>query len=143
LTTSTASKAGIAVLLLTLWLPGGCARKPPPPPKQPTVAAPGPKEVVTAYLAALEGKDYRAAYEHLTSESRSMRSFDEFQTAAKQWGPIYDLERMEEEALGPDKAQVSVQLAEDPAVQAFLLKREDKRWRIVFKGGLPAAPTPE
>jgi len=99
--------------------------------------------VVKAYLTALEDKDYRAAYERLTSESRSMHSFDEFRRAAEQAGPIYDLERMEAEELGPDRMQVSVGLAEDPAFQSVVLKREDKQWRIVFYSGSPAAPTAE
>lgn len=142
---STVSRAGIAVLLLALWVSGGCARKPPPPakPPRPTTGARAPEDVVKAYLMALEDKDYQAAYEQLTSDSRSTRSFDEFRRAAKQWGPLYDLERIEVEELGPDRVRVSVQLAEDPAVQSFLLKREDKQWRIVFRSGSPAAPTAE
>ena len=141
MTASMASRIGVALLLLASWAAGGCARKPTQParPARPT-AVRAPKEVVQAYLEALEEGNYRAAYEELTSKSRSMHSFDAFRRAAEQGGPVYDLDRMEVESLSADEVQVSVGIAEDPAVQSFVLEREDRQWRIVFHSGSPAAP---
>jgi hypothetical protein len=143
---STASRFGIALLLLVVWAAAGCSRKPAPPPKPPTRDTRAPGDVVKAYLNALESKQYRDAYQALTADSRSRHSLAEFERAAGEAGPVYDLDRIEvhvADVAGPEEAHVSVGIAEDPAVQTFTLRREDQAWRIVFKSGSPAAPNPQ
>jgi hypothetical protein len=131
---------------LGVWAGAGCSRKPSPPPEPPTRDARAPADVVKAYLEALESKQYRVAYQALTADSRSRHSLAEFERAAGEPGPVYDLDRVdvvESQGAGPEEAHVSVGIAEDPAVQTFTLKREDQAWRIVFKSGSPATPSPQ
>ena len=129
---------------------GGCAHKPAPRqtgparrPNPPGAAAQAPEGVVKAYLRALDDKDYQAAYDRLTSQSRFRNGFDEFRKSAQQGAFAYDFDRITVESPGAGQAAVSVGIAEDVGFQRFMLRREAGQWRVVFFSGSPWAPESE
>ncbi len=122
------------------------AAKPPPPaaPAQPrpkSIAS--PRQVVQAYLKALEKQDYRAAYDLLSAESRKQRSYDEFAALCQKAGrPSLDAAAAVEQPGRAGLVVVLVPMVEDPAAASFNLTREEGEWRIVFTTGSPWFPYP-
>jgi len=114
-----------------------------PPPVTPHVGAATPKEAVVDYVQALDQKDYRAAWDDLSTESQEAHPYSEFVDRAET-GQSTDLDlaaaREGEEHNG--QVIVTVPLVEDPAEAAFTTVKEDGGWKVVYIGGEPWFPYP-
>lgn len=118
--------------------PAGSSRGRPPTPTR------GPAEVVLAYLQALDRKDYRGAYQHLSRRSQQAHPYAEFEEACTRAGlPSYDLGAVREKpGERGDQVTVVVPLSEDVAEASFATVREESGWKVVFIGGAPGFPYP-
>lgn len=116
---------------------------PPAPPASPRPQPSSPTQVVRAYLTALEKKDFRAAYSHLSKESQQAHPYQEFASAAEKSGvPSYDLAGGEEKPGEEGRVTVTLPLTDDPAEAGFTMVKEGEAWKVVFIGGAPAFPYP-
>jgi hypothetical protein len=130
----------IAVLRLPVRRPGAVVR--PRPQRGP--AAAGAKQVVIAYLRALQKQDYRTAYAHLSARSQGAHPFDSFaQDCQKAGFPSLDVEAAQEKTSEGGGTTVVVPMVEDPATAGFTMVREKGEWKIVFVKGSPWFPYPE
>ena len=124
-------------------------RKPaaPPPPAggtKPQLAAATPREAVARYVGALYKKDFRAAYELLSVESRQVHPYDEFAQLAESGGATsLDLAGAREGTETDGRVVVTVPVEEDPAEAGFATVKQEGGWRIVYIGGAPWFPYPE
>jgi len=136
--------AGIVIVAL-LRFPGPRRAAPPAQPArpQPKPTAGSPRQVVTAYLAALQNKDFRTAYGHLSRASRQAHPYDEFVALCEKSGvPSYDLAGAEEKPEEGGEVTVTVPLSEDPAGAGFTTVQETGAWKVVFISGAPSFPYP-
>jgi len=102
-----------------------------------------PAQVVVRYLEALDRKDFRAAYSHLSAASRQAHPYDDFVALAEKSGsPSYDLSAVLEKPGEAGQTTVTVPLTEDPAEHGFSLLKEQNAWKLVFMGGVPSSPYP-
>jgi hypothetical protein len=109
---------------------------------QPTPSA-SPTEVVTAYLQALQDKDYRKAYDYLSSDSKQVHSFEQFTSLVEKNGVTeFDLSSAKEESDSSRQTNVTLQLKEDPASHSVRLVLEEGDWKVVFIKGIPSFPYP-
>ena len=109
---------------------------------QPTPAA-SPTEVVTAYLQALQDKDYRKAYDYLSTDSRRVHPYEQFTSLVEKNGVTeFDLSSAKEESDSSKQTNVTLQLKEDPATHSVRLVLEEGDWKVVFIKGIPSFPYP-
>ncbi len=142
--------AGVLILLVF----GGCnnplsffaTRQPSPPPSPPptpvtTTIDPAEQALTTVreYLTALQGGKYAVAYGMLASDAQAKFTQARFEQQGKQGMPLYDLKTAKVTVTG-DRAQVTMQLLEDPATGGFHLVREGEQWKVVYRGGAPGMP---
>ena len=99
-------------------------------------------ETVRAYLSSLEKGKYAVAYDMLSEESRKQHLLSDFEQMGKQGMPSYDLSSAVI-TMQSDGATVKLQQLEDYATHDFLLVRENKVWKIVYRGGSPGSPYPD
>lgn len=136
--------AAAVVIIAVLRLP---VRRPPPaarPRPHPGPVAAGAKEVVIAYLSALQKQDYRGAHAHLSAGSQAAHAFDSFARECEKAGfPSLDVEAAQEKAGEGGGTMVVVPMVEDPATAGFTMVREKGEWKIVFVEGSPWFPYPE
>jgi hypothetical protein len=136
-----------AVLLALHYFPA--ASGPPSPSRTvPTRPAPQrvqtPVQVVTAYLQALERRDYRKAFDLLSADSRQLHPYDDFVARAEKGGTTdYDVAKAAEEPGEGNSIVVAVPMVEDPAKAGFPLVKEEGVWKVVFIGGSPTFPYAE
>jgi hypothetical protein len=113
----------------------------PPPQPRPAVPQASARDVVVAYLEALYRKDYRAAYDHLSADSRRAHPYHEYLDLCER-GEItdFDVEAAYEKHTGAGATVIAVPLAEDPAEAGFVAVREGGEWKVVFIQGVPWFP---
>ena len=99
-------------------------------------------ETVRDYLTLLEREDYAGAYNMLSSASKDYQVLSAFEMLGKQGMPSFDLKSATVTVTG-NTAKVVLQQVEDYATHGFHLVREDKTWRIVYRGGSPGSPYPD
>ncbi len=135
------------VAFVLIKFPG--PRKPAAPAPAPTGAKPqpaaaSPRAAVSLYVGALYKKDFRAAYELLSIESRQVHPYDEFAKLAESGGAAsLDLAGARESAEADGRVIVAVPVEEDPAEASFTTVRQEGGWRVVYIGGAPWFPYPE
>jgi hypothetical protein len=136
--------AAAMVIAAILAFPGLRPAAPPRPVPRPVPQAEAdPRQVVAAYLGALEKKDFSVAYGHLSQGSRKAHPYDEFVRLAERSGaPAYDLAAAEEKRGEEGKVVVAVPLSEDVARASFTMVKEGGSWKVVFIGGAPSFPYP-
>lgn len=117
---------------------------PPPPTEEPTRDILGEEAVktVVSYVNALKEGRYTAAYDMLSRDSKKRHAPESFERLGKQGMPLYDLDTARATVSG-DRALVAVRLVEDKATHGFNLIREQDRWKVVYRGGIPGAPYAE
>ena len=149
--------AGIVAVVVL----GGCRNpfispRPAPPAYGPTGREPGVPppstgtgdtgvqmvQTVTAYITALKDGKYAAAYDMLSNGSQTLHTRAAFEQKGKKGMPLYDFRTAKATVTG-DTAMVEIRQLEDPATHGFSLVREGGSWRVVYRGGIPGAPTPE
>lgn len=99
-------------------------------------------DTVREYVGLLEKGKYAEAYELLSEDSRKQHLLSEFEELGKQGMPSFDLSSAVI-TMKNDSATVAVQQVEDPATHGFVLVRESKAWKIVYRGGSPGSPYPD
>jgi hypothetical protein len=100
-----------------------------------------PVQVVTAYVQALDRKDYRKAYDLLSADSRQLHPYDDFVARAEKGGSTdYELAKAAEEPGEGSSVVVAVPMTEDVSGAGFHLVREDGAWKVIFIGGTPGFP---
>jgi len=135
--------AVVVIAVVILRYPAARPTRPVPPVAGPGPVAGGPCEVVRVYLTALEERDYRRAYELLSSDSQAERPYREFVSLCEGAGfPSLDVEAAQEKPSADDRAIVVVPMVEDPAEAGFTLVKEGGVWKIVFMKGSPWFPYP-
>ena len=136
-----AAAVAVTVALLLLRTPA------PGPPLAPVSSSPprpaSPTEVVVAYLQALEQGDFRAAYDHLSSESQRAHPYQSFVEQCESGsGTEFELSAATETPAENGRVVVTLPLAQDPAEGSFTTVEETGGWRVVFIGGAPWFPYP-
>ncbi len=138
--------AVVAVAIAAIVLRKPAQPSPPPPrpaPPEQRPQATGPAEAVVAYLEALSDRDFRAAYEYLSAESRAAHPYDEFIALCEESkGPSLDLGSASEHPAEGDRVTVIVSMLWDPAEASFTTEQEGGAWRVVFIKGKPWFPYP-
>ena len=135
-----------AVAFVVIWFPSPrrpAVRSPAPPPK-PRAAAATPREAVVRYVGALYKKDFQAAYELLSTQSKQVHPYDEFAQLAESGGAAsLDVAGAQEGPETNGRVVVSVPVEEDPAEAGFTTVKEADGWKVVYIGGAPWFPYPE
>jgi hypothetical protein len=120
------------------------APAPGPAVPNPQLGAATPREAVVRYVEALYKKDFQAAYDLLSAESRQVHSYQEFRQRAEAGGATsLDLAAAREGEETSGRVVVSVPVVEDPAEAAFTTVREGGGWKVMYIGGAPWFPYPE
>lgn len=142
----------LIVGLLAAVLLGGCprrrptrtvpARPPAPKPAAPVSPADAARDVVLAYLRDLQGGKFAAAYDSLSAESRRRHSLSDFSRKAAAGMTYFDPSSARVTLTNPARAEVSLQLEDDPAVAKIVALQEGGKWRVVYLGGRPSWPYP-
>ena len=135
--------AAVVVAIVLIRFPAPESTPPPSAVRPPAPVPSTAREAVVAYLEALYRKDFRAAYEHLSSGSREAHPYDEFlKLCEKGEATNFDLAAAEEGPVEEGRVVVTVPLVEDPAEAGFTMVNEEGRWKVVFTTGVPWFPYP-
>jgi hypothetical protein len=136
--------AAVAFVVIRFPTPRRPAPPAPAPRPKPQAAAATPREAVVRYVDALYEKDFRAAYELLSTESRQVHPYDEFAQLAESGGSTsLDVAGAQEGPETNGRVVVSVPVEEDPAEAGFTTVKEAGGWKVVYIGGAPWFPYPE
>jgi len=101
------------------------------------IIALSPQQVAKQYILSLKKKDYRIAYDYLTPESKETISLADFVTMNEKQMTLMDENKT---WVYYQEVRVGMQIYEDPGWWGFMLVKDNGRWRIRMKGGIPSFP---
>jgi hypothetical protein len=134
----------VAFVVIRFPAPRRPATPAPAPAPKPQAAAATPRDAVVRYVGALYKKDFQAAYELLSTQSRQVHPYDEFAQLAQSGGTTsLDVSGAQEGPETNGRVVVSVPVEEDPAEAGFTTVKEAGGWKVVYIGGAPWFPYPE
>jgi|GEM_PF-2812993 len=96
-----------------------------------------PRQVARQYILALKRKDYRIAYDYLTTESKEIISLADFVVMNEKSMTLMDENKT---WISYQEVGVGMQIYEDPGWWGFVMVKADGKWRIIMKGGIPSFP---
>ena len=101
------------------------------------IIALSPQQVAKQYILSLKKKDYRIAYDYLTPESKETISLADFVTMNEKQMTLMDENKT---WVYYQEVRVGMQIYEDPGWWGFVLVKDNGKWRIRMKGGIPSFP---
>ena len=101
------------------------------------IIALNPQQVAKQYILSLKKKDYRIAYDYLTPESKETISLADFVTMNEKQMTLMDENKT---WVYYQEVRIGMQIYEDPGWWGFVLVKDNGKWRIRMKGGIPSFP---